>query len=92
MNLFNYANDQVDSLLELAKFEENSTRRNELYAAAEQLIIRDAPMRPVIYYRDFVFYKDYIKGALLSRLGIASLELDKIYIDTLLYQQHNWKN
>jgi ABC-type transport system substrate-binding protein len=92
MNLFNYANDQVDSLLELAKFEENSTRRNELYAAAEQLIIGDAPMRPVIYYRDFIFYKDYIKGALLSRLGIASLELDKIYVDTLLYQQHNWKN
>ncbi len=92
MNLFNYTNNKVDSLLELAKFEENSSRRNELYTRAEHLIIQDAPIRPVIYYRDFIFYKDYIKGALLSRLGIASLELDKISVDTELYQKHHWKN
>lgn len=92
MNLFNYANNEVDSLLELARFEENSSRRNEYYTRAEQIIIQDVPIRPVLYYRDFIFYKDYIQGALLSRLGIASLELDKISVDQELYQRHHWKN
>ncbi|MEJ2635111.1 MAG: ABC transporter substrate-binding protein [Calditrichia bacterium] len=91
MNLFNYKNPEVDSLLEVARFKDISSDRLKLYSQIEDIIYQDAPMRPIIYFEDYMFYKDYIEGAYLSRLGIPSLELDKISVDKELYEKHNWK-
>ncbi len=92
MNLFGYKNPRVDSLLELAYYESAGTRRRELYTEVEQIIAEDAPLRPLVFYEDFLIHQDYVKNAYLSRMGISALELDKIQVDTGLYKKHHWKS
>ncbi len=91
MNLFQYKNPVVDSLLDMAKYEEESSKRLTLYSEAENIIFKDAPMRPVLYLLDYLTYQDYVQGAYLSRMGVANLQLDEISVDLALWEKHSWK-
>ena len=91
MNLFNYKNPVVDSLLNRAKYEYDSSRRLKLYAEVENIIFKDAPIRPVLYLFDFLTYQDYIQNAYLSRVGVSNLQLDEISVNIPLWEKHRWK-
>jgi len=91
MNLFSYKNPVVDSLLDLAKYEEESSKRLALYAEVEDIIFKEVPMRPVLYLLDYLTYQDYVQGAYLSRMGVSNLQLDEISVDLSLWEKHNWK-
>ena len=48
-----YSNKNVDQLLQTARGTADDTQRHDLYAQAEKLILADAPVAPVFFYRDF---------------------------------------
>lgn len=68
-----YSDSEVDSLLEQAAVEQDSSTRFELYQEAEQLIVSDAACVPLWFGRSYVLVKPYVKGYTLSPLGIPLL-------------------
>ncbi|MGI8554508.1 MAG: peptide ABC transporter substrate-binding protein, partial [Dehalococcoidia bacterium] len=57
-----YNNPQVDQLLNQANTAQDQTKRFDLYHQAEQIIVSDAAWLPLIYDKDEVLIKPYIKG------------------------------
>jgi oligopeptide transport system substrate-binding protein len=72
-NIGGYSNTQLDSLLEQAATEPDSTTRFKMYQDAEQIIIRDAAVLPLYFGRSYVLIKPYVQGYALSPLGYALL-------------------
>ncbi|MBI3536065.1 MAG: peptide ABC transporter substrate-binding protein [Chloroflexi bacterium] len=69
-----YSNKQVDSLLEQAGLEKDSAARFKLYQQAEQQILSDVPVVPMIFSRQYVLTKPYVKGAIYPPLIIPRLK------------------
>ncbi len=67
-----YANPEVDRLLEEARVEMEPARRMQLYVQAEELIVADAPWVPLWHSVDYVLTKPYVKGAVYAILHFAS--------------------
>jgi ABC-type oligopeptide transport system substrate-binding subunit len=61
-NNTNYANPEVDALVEQARTETDLTKRAELYQEAERVILQDAPWIPLFYGRDHVVVKPHVQG------------------------------
>jgi ABC-type transport system substrate-binding protein len=57
-----YANPDVDRLLERARLERDHTTRMRLYQDAEALILRDAPWVPLWHTKRYVLVKPYVQG------------------------------
>ena len=57
-----YNNPDVDKLLQQADVELDQTKRMDLYHQAEQQIINDAAWLPLVYDKDEVLIKPYVKG------------------------------
>ena len=49
-----YGNKQVDQLLVKARGTADDTQRHNLYAEAEKIILSDAPIAPVFFYRELI--------------------------------------
>ncbi|GAP62363.1 oligopeptide transport system substrate-binding protein [Ardenticatena maritima] len=61
-NHFGYCNPQVDELLKEAAVERDETRRLQLYQQAEELILRDAPLIPLSYGKEYWLVKPWVQG------------------------------
>ena len=61
-NHVDYANPEVDRLLQLARVEQDHERRMALYQQVEAMIVRDAAWIPLWHDRDYVLIKPYVKG------------------------------
>jgi len=61
-NHTNYANPQVDRLLEQARVEQDEERRLEIYQQAEQIIVNDAVWIPLWHDREYWLIKPYVVG------------------------------
>ena len=72
-NYGSYDNPVVDSLLDQAAVASDTTTRFALYREAEQLIIDDAACLPLWFGKNYVLVKPYVKGYVLSSLGIPLL-------------------
>ncbi len=72
-NYGEYSNPEVDLLLQQAAIEQDSDIRFELYQQAEQLIVSDAACIPLWFGMNYVLVKPYVKGYVLSPLGIPLL-------------------
>ena len=68
-----YKNTEVDDLLAQAAIEQDSETRLELYQQAEQMIIDDAACLPLWFGQNYVLIKPYVKGYVVSPLGIPLL-------------------
>lgn len=68
-----YSNKDVDRLLEQAAQEQDETERWKLYQQAEQRILEDAPVIPVYHDVDHLLIKPYVKGLVLTPMGIQDL-------------------
>jgi oligopeptide transport system substrate-binding protein len=77
-NVGDYSNPQVDSILDQASVEQDSTKRLQMYQTAEQMIVQDAPVLPLYFGRNYVVVKPYVKGYELSPLGYPMLNLVSI--------------
>lgn len=61
-NDFEYANPEVDALLEEARTEPDAARRLDLYRQAERLIINDAPFIPLFHSKNVAVVKPYVQN------------------------------
>lgn len=62
LNDAKYSNQQVDSMLEQARTEQDSTKRLQEYQQIEQAIMNDAPWVPLFYGQSNIVVKPYVKG------------------------------
>ena len=61
-NVSFYANPKFDALVDQAHREQDETKRNSLYAQADQLQYDDAPMIYLFFYKDVYAVQPWIKG------------------------------
>lgn len=70
MNRSNYANPELDRLLEEARVEEDIVRRMEMYRQAEEIIVNDAPAVFWTHSKTYTLVKPYLKGYVGTPIGI----------------------
>jgi ABC-type oligopeptide transport system substrate-binding subunit len=80
-NYFNYRNAAVDGLLDSARRETDDLRRVKLYREAEQLILQDAPVVPLLHYTYQRLFQPYVDGIEISALGEWYIPMARIRID-----------
>jgi ABC-type transport system substrate-binding protein len=68
-----YANPEVDALLDEAAATEDEARRYELYQEAEQRILEDAPLIPIYHDVQYTLVKPYVRGLHITPMGILDL-------------------
>jgi oligopeptide transport system substrate-binding protein len=78
-NFFEYSNPDLDALLEQAAIEQDEATRLTMYQQAEQLVVDEAPCLPLLYGRNHILVKPYVKDYELSPLGVPDLR--RVYID-----------
>lgn len=72
-NMTDYANAEVDELLDEAAAAENEARRYELYQEAEQRILADTPLIPIYHDVQYTLVKPYVRGLHITPMGILDL-------------------
>jgi len=77
-NYFRYRNPSVDGLLAAARGEVDDLRRGKLYREAEQLILNDAPVVPMVHYTYEGIFQPYVEGIEVNALGDPYLPMWKI--------------
>ena len=80
-NFFGYANPVVDDLFASAQRESNLQRRVELFRRAEQLILDDAPMIPILHYTYERLFQPYVRSVEVNGLGDPYIPLRKIWLE-----------
>lgn len=78
-NYVEYANPEVDRLLQQAAVEQDHDQRMELYRQAERLIVADAPLIPIYHGVTYSLTKPYVHGLEVTPMGL--LDLSTIYIE-----------
>jgi len=74
-NYSNYSNPEFDKLVDEAKATVDTDKANSLYQQAETLLLNDAAVIPIVWYRgDYVFNKDKVGGFTQSSLGLIPFE------------------
>lgn len=68
-NYTRYASPQVDDLLGRARAEPDLAARQALLAEAEQLVLDDAPVAPVVFYRHGLAVADGVVGLRVTPMG-----------------------
>ena len=81
-NLFSYENAAVDALLERARRETDMQRRVDAYRRAEELILEDAPLVPILHHTYERLFQPYVRGIEVNSLGDPYLDLRKIWLET----------
>ncbi|HZQ07494.1 MAG TPA: peptide ABC transporter substrate-binding protein [Anaerolineae bacterium] len=73
-NWSGYNNPEVDKLIDQASLESDLEKRINLYQQAEDLILKDAPVLPLTYGRDYWLTKPYVKGVFYPPLVVERLK------------------
>jgi oligopeptide transport system substrate-binding protein len=79
-NLTRYADEEVDALLDLARASEDDREAAEAYAEAERLILEDAPVIPLLWYRHAKVVAPEVRDLRWSPLG--RVDLAAVWLDT----------
>ena len=80
-NLFAYENAGVDALLATARNETDVQRRVEAYRKAEEKILDDAPLIPLLHHTYERLFQPYVRGIEVNGLGDPYLDLRKIWLE-----------
>jgi oligopeptide transport system substrate-binding protein len=80
-NFFGYANPIVDDLLLQARKEGNLQRRVELYRRAEEMILDDAPIIPIMHHTYERVFQPYVRSVEVNGLGDPYIPLRKMWLD-----------
>jgi oligopeptide transport system substrate-binding protein len=65
-----YSNAQFDTLLEVARVEQDVTKRISMYQQAEQILVEDAAALFTTYSLSYQLVKPYIKGYVFTPIDI----------------------
>jgi oligopeptide transport system substrate-binding protein len=74
-NIGSYSNTQVDSLINKASIQQDTSTRNSFYNQAEQMAISDGAVLPLFFNQSYVLAKPNISGYKVSPLGYVPLNL-----------------
>ena len=66
----NYANPELDQLLEAARIEPDITKRIAMYQEAERIIVNDAPVLFTTHSLSYELVKPYVKGYTFTPISI----------------------
>ncbi len=80
-NFFGYANPVVDNLLLQARREGNLQQRVVLYRRAEEMILEDAPLIPILHHTYERLFQLYVRSVEVNGLGDPYIPLRKIWLD-----------
>lgn len=80
-NFFGYANPVVDDLLAQARAERDVVRRIELYRKAEELVVADVPVIPILHHTYERLFQPYVRSVEVNGLGDPYIPLRKIWLD-----------
>jgi peptide/nickel transport system substrate-binding protein/oligopeptide transport system substrate-binding protein len=80
-NYTNYANPQVDRLLDQAQRELDQRKRLALYRQAESLIMEDAPTVNLVYYAMERLFQPYVRGIEVQALGEHFTPMHPVWLD-----------
>ena len=69
-NIGNYTSPALDAILDQARTEQDVKKRLQLYQQAEQMIVQDAPALFISHDISYVLVKPYVKGYVLTPIGI----------------------
>lgn len=72
-NLTRYSRPRVDRLLNRARGERDTQARLELYQQVEQIVLEDAPVAPIFFYRRARLVADEVRDLRIGPLGRVSL-------------------
>jgi ABC-type transport system substrate-binding protein len=70
----------VDRLLDKAKTERDYLKRMELYRKAEDIILEDAPIVPIVNNLFQMAYQPYVRGVEVNALGGPYIPMKKIWL------------
>lgn len=76
-----YTNPEVDRALLQARGATDQQQRAELYRRAEQLIVNDAPIIPVIHHTYERLFQPYVRSIEVNGLGDPYIPFRKIWLD-----------
>ncbi len=76
-----YQNPAADALLFQAKQQTELRQRVELYRKAEQMIMDDAPIVPMIFYTYERLFQPYVRSIEVNGLGDPYIPMRKIWLD-----------
>jgi oligopeptide transport system substrate-binding protein len=71
LNRVNYANPAFDALLDQANASSDRARRAALFAQADQLVVKDVPLIPIMYTRFVYLLSPRVKGLDLMPLNLG---------------------
>jgi oligopeptide transport system substrate-binding protein len=74
-NFTQYNNPEVDALLDKARSTADETERLALYQEAERIILEDAPVIPLMYYKTSRVYGDGIGGYIRTADDLTPMEM-----------------
>jgi peptide/nickel transport system substrate-binding protein/oligopeptide transport system substrate-binding protein len=80
-NLFEYANGEVDSLLDGGRSETDVELRLNRYREAERLVLADAPFVPIFNSLTVLAFQRFVRGVEMSPFGICSIPMEKIWFE-----------
>jgi peptide/nickel transport system substrate-binding protein len=80
-NFFRYSNPAVDDLLVAARNAPDIQRRVELYQRAEQLVLDDAPVIPMMHHTYERLFQPYVRSVEVNGLGDPYIPLRKIWLE-----------
>jgi len=80
-NFFGYANPAVDDLLVHARDERDLLRRVELYRRAEQMVLDDAPLLPVLHHTYERLFQPHVRAIEVNGLGDPYIPLRRIRLE-----------
>jgi len=78
-----YSNPQFDALAKQAKSELDNTKRLQIWAEAQKIVMADAPIAPVFYREQFVLVKPSVKGLKTTGMDgqiVGDLFLADVYL------------
>ncbi len=73
--------EQLDSVLDQARFETELGLREKLYQKAEELIVEEAPWVFLYFYSSYILHQPYVKGLKLGPMGESLVQYRKIWLD-----------
>lgn len=80
-NLFNFKNDEIDSLLEVGRREFSPNKRINIYHQVEHIMREKAFIVPLYYGVNTIAVQSYVRNFNINSLGFAKLNLDKVWIE-----------
>jgi peptide/nickel transport system substrate-binding protein/oligopeptide transport system substrate-binding protein len=80
-NLFSYDNAAVDAVLTAARSETDVQRRVDAYRKAEERILEDAPLIPILHHTYERLFQPYVQGIQVNGLGDPYLDLRRMWLE-----------